>query len=243
MMFEVDLTATASNQLQRSVPLQVRTNPERWVFPSNSPLIEAADIEVVKGETRAPRLAPAALTTLVSDKSWTTTFMSYDQAAKPNLNHVLMRESSEHALANLVEEPKPFFVARRERRRLKIPRIVPSVTSRLWLLHKWQGQVLKITDDTFEAQLFDLSNPSIVERAEFPKSAVTSEQLALLRPGALFYWFIGYKDIGQTREHVSQIWMRRGGRLGRKKFEEELGKIKKIWGSIAKPEFEITPRG
>lgn len=164
-----------------------------------------------------------------------------DIASKLNLNHVVVRPSSESPFGNRLEEPER-FLSRRERRRLKRPR-AESSAGRLWLLHRWQGQVLKVDGDTFEAQLSDVSNPSVVEHAEFSKTQVSSEQLALLRPGALFYWFIGYKDIGRTREHVSQIWMRRGGRMGREKFEEELGKIKHIWGELFGHSTENTSGG
>jgi hypothetical protein len=105
------------------------------------------------------------------------------------------------------------------------------------------GQVLKIEDDTFQAQLYDLSNPSIVEHAEFETKQVKPNQIALLRPGALFYWFIGYRDNAQTRTHVSDIWMRRGGRMAQKEFENELLKVKHIWSTLAKPKPNVAASG
>ena len=104
---------------------------------------------------------------------------------------------------------------------------------RFWLLHKWHGQVLSVGSDKFEAQLLDPSEPELIERATFQKTELSASNIALLRPGATFYWFIGFRDFpnGQ-RKRESDIWMKRGGRLEQRKYDEELTAVKNIWRSI-----------
>jgi hypothetical protein len=93
---------------------------------------------------------------------------------------------------------------------------------------------LKVGKDGFEAYLLDPSKPSIVEHAEFLKRELSTEVLSLLRPGAVFYWMIGYRDKG-SRERVreSVIWMRRSGRMTPEKFDVTLQHIEDVWGTIA----------
>jgi hypothetical protein len=176
-----------------------------------------------------------------------TTDLSHITFAEPsstlNLTHVIVKPSSKTVLGTDVEEIPSLLFNRRERRRLKMTSPPRAVPSRLWLQQTLHGQVLKIEDDTFQAQLYDLSNPSIVEHAEFETKKVKPNQIALLRPGALFYWFIGYRDNAQTRTHVSDIWMRRGGRMAQKEFENELLKVKHIWSTLAKPKPNVAASG
>jgi hypothetical protein len=87
--------------------------------------------------------------------------------------------------------------------------------------------------ETFEAQLFDPTHPSIIEHAEFSISELSPDGHALLRPGAVFYWIIGYRDLGsRQRMRESVIWMRRSGRVGQDKFQATLSHIEEIWGAI-----------
>lgn len=124
---------------------------------------------------------------------------------------------------------------RRSSRRLRRAHHKPAVQSeeRFWLLHKWHGQVLSVGSDKFEAQLLDPSEPELIERATFQKTELSPSNIALLRPGATFYWFIGFRDFpnGQ-RKRESDIWMKRGGRMEQRKYDEELTAVKNIWRSI-----------
>jgi hypothetical protein len=57
--------------------------------------------------------------------------------------------------------------------------------------------------------------------------------LALLRPGAAFYWMIGYRDLGsRQRVRESVIWMRRSGRMGQDKFRAALDHVETIWSDL-----------
>ena len=71
---------------------------------------------------------------------------------------------------------------------------VIQTEERFWLLQKWHGQVLSVDTETFEAELSDPSQLDLIERASFQKTELSASNLALLRPGATFYWFVGFRD-------------------------------------------------
>lgn len=77
-------------------------------------------------------------------------------------------------------------------------------------LQKWEGVVLAIEQDSFLARLLDLSQGTSEEEGEFSIDDVSEEDRLLLKPGAIFYWNIGYHDsrTGQRRK-VSEIRFRR----------------------------------
>jgi hypothetical protein len=109
----------------------------------------------------------------------------------------------------------------------------PSAEERFWLLNRWHGQVLRVGPDSFEAQLFDPANPAVVEQAKFSISELSPDGVSLLRPGAVFYWIIGYRDLGtRQRKRESVIWMRRSGRMDQAKFQRALDHIDEVWGAI-----------
>jgi hypothetical protein len=117
---------------------------------------------------------------------------------------------------------------RRRRSKLAV-----NAQERFWLLHKWHGQILAVDSEAFEAQLFDPSDPTLIERATFQKRELNPDDLTFLRPGATFYWFVGYRDLPtRQRKRESVIWMKRGRRLDQETYLRELEKVKGIWGSI-----------
>jgi hypothetical protein len=58
-------------------------------------------------------------------------------------------------------------------------------------VQKWQGFVTEISEDTFQADLIDLTAGGTKETGEFSKVQVRDEDLSLLKIGAAFYWFVG----------------------------------------------------
>jgi hypothetical protein len=79
------------------------------------------------------------------------------------------------------------------------------------VLQKWEGVVTSVGTDSFVARLRDLSFYSEEdEEAEFPIEEISQADIALLAPGAVFYWCVGYWDtvIGQRRR-ASEIRFRR----------------------------------
>jgi len=79
------------------------------------------------------------------------------------------------------------------------------------LLQLWQGFITSVAEGEFVATISDQTNP------DFPEEEVTisleevdSDDRPLVRPGAVFYWSIGYADRpGRPRVRESRIRMRR----------------------------------
>jgi hypothetical protein len=77
-------------------------------------------------------------------------------------------------------------------------------------LQKWEGVVLEVWEDAFLARLVDLTRPGPDEEAEFPLDEISEEDRPLVRPGAIFYWNIGYHDSSSgQRTRASIIRFRR----------------------------------
>ena len=87
---------------------------------------------------------------------------------------------------------------------------VPSIQDKFISLQKWEGVVIEVRKDSFLSRLHDLTEKNPEEEAEFPLEEVTDEDKKLVKPGAIFYWNIGYLDsrTGQ-RKRESIIRFRR----------------------------------
>jgi hypothetical protein len=59
-------------------------------------------------------------------------------------------------------------------------------------LQAWEGIVLEVMPDSFWARLLDLTNTGADEEAELPMNEISDDDKPLVRPGAIFYWDIGY---------------------------------------------------
>ncbi len=82
--------------------------------------------------------------------------------------------------------------------------------SKFIALQKWEGFVLEVGEETFTARLVDLKNRGIEEEAEIHLTEITQEDYPLLKPGALFYWSIGYFDhYSGQRFNTGMIRLRR----------------------------------
>jgi len=89
----------------------------------------------------------------------------------------------------------------------------PSISHRrnhMVSLQKWQGYVLKVTDNSLLVRLVDLSKNGGDEEAEIPIEEISDDDKDLIRPGAIFYWSIGYLDsYSGQRSRVSVIRFQR----------------------------------
>jgi hypothetical protein len=77
------------------------------------------------------------------------------------------------------------------------------------LRQEWIGRVAEVLDDTFMATLVTRAAPEHVDHAEIEIEEVAPVDRERLRPGAVFYWVMGYRDeaYGQ-RVGVSSIIFR-----------------------------------
>jgi hypothetical protein len=78
------------------------------------------------------------------------------------------------------------------------------------LRQEWVGRVEEVSDEFFRAVLMTRDRPGEQEEAEIWLDEVSPVDLDLVRPGAIFYWVIGYRDeaYGQRRS-VSSFRFRR----------------------------------
>ncbi|MBF0549269.1 MAG: hypothetical protein HQK60_01920 [Deltaproteobacteria bacterium] len=86
----------------------------------------------------------------------------------------------------------------------------PSRQDTFISLQKWEGTVSYIGEESFMACLFDLTAPGPDEEAEIPIKEISLDDRELLKPGAVFYWSIGYQDSKKgQRTRASKIRFRR----------------------------------
>ncbi len=88
------------------------------------------------------------------------------------------------------------------------PKVVPTPSPTLHPTQEWEGRVIEIRDDEFEARLLDLTagDEMDLEVATIPLEEVGVGDRALMRVGSIFRWVIGYeRSVGGTRRNVSQI--------------------------------------
>lgn len=77
------------------------------------------------------------------------------------------------------------------------------------LLQFWEGRVDELVNEGIVAIIRDKTNPSNPEEeATILLEEISDEDIDLVRPGAVFYWSIGYED-APSRRRISQIRFRR----------------------------------
>ena len=87
----------------------------------------------------------------------------------------------------------------------------PRALASFHALQEWEGYVTAISEDTFTADLVDITRASTVaeEQSEFLLSDLDSHQRTELRIGSVFRWAIGYeRSSSGTRKRVSQLVFR-----------------------------------
>lgn len=88
------------------------------------------------------------------------------------------------------------------------PRVSDVPTATLHPTQKWEGRVIEIRDDEFDARLLDLTAGNDVDRevATIPLREVGAEDRALMHVDSIFHWVIGYeRTVGGARRCVSRI--------------------------------------
>ncbi len=98
------------------------------------------------------------------------------------------------------------------------------------VVQKWEGHVIEIHEDTFTARLIPISGEGSEQEAEIFIEEVSAEDLSLLKPGAVFYWSIGYhsRPCG-SRMNVSVIRFRRLPIWTRREIEDAKSRSKRFF--------------
>jgi hypothetical protein len=209
-------------------------SPDRntWVEENENPA-ERALVWPVLGPQRNGYTSPPPSNIVQTEATTETDVRGISPRLRATLRPEAIQPSSSNAdVAGIFRR-----LSRRARRSQQIP-LIP-IQERFWLLHKWQGQVLAVDAESFQVQLFDPSEPELIEKATFQKTEMSPENLRYLRPGATFYWFVGFRDLPNgVRKRESEIWIKRGGRMDKEKYAHELTEVRKLWGAIewSKPE-------
>jgi hypothetical protein len=86
----------------------------------------------------------------------------------------------------------------------------PALPARFSVLQKWEGTVLSVDKETFSARLLDLNGDRPDQEASIYLEELSPRDLQRLVPGAVFYWYLGYRDEPNgDRERASRIRLRR----------------------------------
>lgn len=100
-------------------------------------------------------------------------------------------------------------------------------------LQKWEGVVVEVLSDSFLTRLVDLTRTGPDEEAEFPLDEVSEEDRPLIRPGAIFYWNIGYHNsYSGQRTRTSIIRFRRLPAWTREEIEAAKREAERLGQSI-----------
>lgn len=80
---------------------------------------------------------------------------------------------------------------------------------RFRVIQKWEGTVIEVADDIFVAELKTIVGGEDDLIAEIMMEEVDKDDLALVKPGAVFYWNIGYLKQPSGTMRISLIRFRR----------------------------------
>lgn len=78
--------------------------------------------------------------------------------------------------------------------------VIPRTREGFDVLQKFEGTVQSVQGDSFVARLIDKTNSEPEEEAEIPLAEIMPGDRDLVKPGAVFYWVIGYR-----REEYGQL--------------------------------------
>ena len=112
----------------------------------------------------------------------------------------------------------------------------PSVSHRrshMVSLQKWEGYVIRVLDNSLLVRLVDLTQKGADEEAEIPIEEISEDDRHLIKPGAIFYWNIGYLDsYSGQRTRVSVIRFQRLPAWSKDEIDEAKRKADKLRHSI-----------
>lgn len=101
------------------------------------------------------------------------------------------------------------------------------------ILKQWIGEVVEVTSDSIWALLSDAQSDLVSESVEIPLNEISSADHALLVPGAVFYWSIGYeRTLSGTVKRVSEIRVRRSPLWSEHYLEKIKSQASKIFESL-----------
>lgn len=95
-------------------------------------------------------------------------------------------------------------------------------------IQQWQGVVEEINTDSITVKLYDKTGESSQALAEIYLNEISESDKPYLRPGAIFYWHVGYSDcVSGQRTKASRIIFRRLPQWSKKEIESSLDEATK----------------
>lgn len=142
------------------------------------------------------------------EESWPEVRETTRMRSRPDSTEIL----HEHSAASVPSEP--IESEHGPHRRVHVVRAWRDDTgrapaARLMELQRWEGVVQEVLDDSFTAVLHDRTSQDPDQYAELPVEEISEADRPLLTPGAVFYWWIGYRDGVGGRTRASVIRLRR----------------------------------
>lgn len=96
-------------------------------------------------------------------------------------------------------------------RPLRFPQSHVRAAPREITLQEWEGRVVQVEGRLVIARLVDITagETDEAEEVELPLDDVTEADQALLRPGAIFRWILGYSYASGRKERFARVIVRR----------------------------------
>jgi hypothetical protein len=117
----------------------------------------------------------------------------------------------------------------------------PMPQVRFQLLQQWEGTVVEVGEDTFDAVLQDLTDPTTPEESvELYLEDVDEADRALLEPGAIFYWSIGYEEGSRGLARKSVVRFRRLPGWTKRRLNEVQVKTGQLVSYFLEPEQPVS---
>lgn len=115
--------------------------------------------------------------------------------------------------------------------RLPILTSAHSFSDRFKAIQKWEGYVIEVHKETFFARLIPIVGEGTDQNAEIYIEEVEPADRKLIKPGAVFYWSIGYLEKSSGRHRDSYIRFRRLPAWSQRELEaakEKANRLKKL---------------
>jgi len=145
-----------------------------------------------------------------------------EPSVEPERDENLNQAKLTTTLSDTIPDRKPIALVP------KIPQKPKTFNS----LQSWEGYVIEKYDDHFKGRITDLTEQLPDEEVEILLDDVSDDDLNLVVPGAIFYWYVGYETEKGTTKRSSIIRFRRMPRWTKsdfKKAEKIEKKIKKLF--------------
>ncbi|MCB0566867.1 MAG: hypothetical protein KDD01_21065 [Phaeodactylibacter sp.] len=97
-------------------------------------------------------------------------------------------------------------------------------------VHKWEGIVSEVFEEegSFSAILTGLNNGGPKEEVTLSFEEVSEEDMPLLKPGAIFYWNIGYEKLHGQVKKASIIRFKRLPEWTKKDWDQIMDKANEL---------------